>query len=58
MQAAFESVVPTDWSTAAPVEGPSSWKPGRTSSHRKSGGDYVGIGGDVYSEAVIDAHFR
>jgi hypothetical protein len=22
------------------------------------GWDYVGIGGDVYSEAVIDAHFR
>jgi hypothetical protein len=53
MQAAFETIVPTDWRTVGPVEvgvTMDTW-PDKQSSD--VGWAYVSIGGEVYSEAVI-----
>jgi hypothetical protein len=53
MQAAFESIVPTDWKTVGPVEigqTMDDW-PGRKPSD--AGWAYVSVGGDMYSEAVV-----
>lgn len=52
MRAAFERIVPTDWETVGPIGigmAMESW-PGKQP--HDLGLAYVGIGGDVYSEAV------
>src|SRR5215218_4899754 len=55
MQAAFETIVPTDWKTVGPVEAGETMEdwPGKKPSD--VGRVYVSVGGDVYSEAVIVA---
>lgn len=53
MQNEFESIVPTDWGAVDPIEIGTTmddW-PGKRETDLKW--IYVGIGGDVYSEAVI-----
>ena len=52
MQAAFEAIVPTDWTTIGPVEVGDTMEdwPGRKRSD--VGWAYVSVGGDAYSEAV------
>jgi hypothetical protein len=52
MQAAFEAIVPADWTTIGPVEvgGTMEDWPGRKPSD--VGWAYVSVGGDAYSEAV------
>lgn len=52
MQAAFEAIVPIDWGTVGPIEVGQTMEvwPGREASD--AGWAYVGIGGDMYSEAV------
>ena len=52
MASAFEAIVPTDWGTADPIDvglTMEDW-PGKLAPD--VGWVYVGIGGDVYSEAV------
>src|SRR6476659_1504837 len=53
LEAAFETIVPTDWTTVGPIEvgeAMEDW-PGKEASD--VGWAYVSVGGDVYSEAVI-----
>jgi len=52
LEAAFETIVPSDWNTVGPIEvgeAMEDW-PGREPSD--VGWVYVSVGGDVYSEAV------
>src|SRR6185295_403186 len=52
LQAAFETIVPVDWTTVGPIEVGQTmddW-PGREPSD--VGWAYVSVGGDVYSEAI------
>jgi hypothetical protein len=53
MQAAFEAIVPNDWSPIDPVEVGQTMEdwPGRNPSD--VGWAYVSVGGDEYSEAVV-----
>jgi hypothetical protein len=52
MQAAFEAIVPTDWPTVGPVEVGHTMDTWPDKQPADVGWVYVGIGGDVYSEAV------
>jgi len=53
MQAAFEDIVPTSWSTVGPVEGGLTMDTWPDKQPADVGWAYVSIGGDVYSEAVV-----
>jgi hypothetical protein len=52
MQAAFEAIVPIDWTTVDPIEVGETMEdwPGRNPSD--AGWAYVSMGGDMYSEAI------
>jgi len=53
MQAAFEAIVPTSWSTVGPIEAGVTMETWPDKQPSDVGWVYVSIGGDVYSEAVI-----
>jgi hypothetical protein len=52
MQAAFEAIVPIDWPTVGPMEVGHAMETWPDKQPADVGWVYVGIGGDVYSEAV------
>ena len=52
MQAAFEAIVPTDWSAIGPVEVGATMEDWPDRKPSDVGWAYVSVGGDAYSEAV------